>query len=53
MGKNSINKWYGKLQIKRTDVKNEVVTTIHVDFVKDQDIVRPALAALADRLGNN
>ncbi|MBL7968443.1 MAG: IPT/TIG domain-containing protein [Prolixibacteraceae bacterium] len=47
-GKNGFNKWYGKLQIKLTDVKPDVQTTIRVDFVKNTNVSTPAISKLAD-----
>jgi hypothetical protein len=44
-GKNKPNKWYGKLQIKLTDVN--AATTIRVDFIKATSAVSPAVASMA------
>lgn len=44
-GKNSINKWYGKLQMKLSGVNG--ATTIRVDFVKSLSTSTPALTSLS------
>jgi hypothetical protein len=45
-GKNSINQWYGKLQIKLTGLTKSAPVTIRVDFVKTNTAVTPPLASL-------
>jgi hypothetical protein len=45
-GKNSINQWYGKLQIKLTGLIKSAPITIRVDFVKTSTAVTPALVSL-------
>jgi hypothetical protein len=45
-GKNSINRWYGKLQIKLTGLAQGTPVTIRVDFVKTAGASVPALAPL-------
>lgn len=42
-GKNTINKWYGKLQIKLTGVQKDVQTTIRVDFMQKNSVPVPDL----------
>ncbi len=44
-GKNKPNKWYGKLQIKLTDVN--AATTIRVDFLKATSAVSPVVSPMA------
>lgn len=44
-GKNRPNKWYGKLQIKLSDIS--AATTIRVDFVKSTSAVSPALTPMS------
>jgi hypothetical protein len=45
-GKNSINQWYGKLQIKLTGLVKAAPVTIRVDFVKNNLAVTPPLVNL-------
>jgi len=45
-GKNSINQWYGKLQIKLTGLTKSAPVTIRVDFVKTNTAVTPPLVSL-------
>ncbi len=45
-GKNSINKWYGKLQIKLTGLN--AATSIRVDFIKSQSTSTPPVSNLSD-----
>jgi hypothetical protein len=45
-GKNGINKWYGKLQIKLTGLN--AATSLRVDFVKSLSANTPALTNLSD-----
>ncbi|MBV5315009.1 MAG: IPT/TIG domain-containing protein [Prolixibacteraceae bacterium] len=52
-GKNSINKWYGKLQIKLTDVKKDALTTIRVDLTSNNSIVSPDLVLMDNWTTNN
>jgi len=47
-GKNSMNQWYGKLQIKLTGLTAAVPVTIKVDFVKSTSATTQALASLAN-----
>jgi hypothetical protein len=47
-GKNSINKWYGKLQIKLTDVKVGSENIIRVDFMKNTNISLPDLTGITN-----
>jgi hypothetical protein len=50
-GQNSPNRWYGKLQIKLSNVS--VPTKIRVDFVKIASQSTPALVGLTDWNSNN
>lgn len=45
-GKNSINQWYGKLQIKLTGLTKSAPVSIRVDFVKTNTAVTPPLVSL-------
>ena len=44
--KNGINKWYGKLQIKLADVKNDGLTTVRVDFTQNSSALAPDLISM-------
>ncbi len=52
-GKNSMNQWYGKLQIKLTGLPAAVPVTIKVDFVKSTSATTQALASLANWTTSN
>jgi hypothetical protein len=45
-GKNSINQWYGKLQIKLTGLAASTPVTVRVDFVKSTSTVVQPLIGL-------
>jgi len=47
-GKNSINQWYGKLQIKMTSLDAGIPVTVRVDFVKSTTTAIAPLVGLAD-----
>lgn len=38
-GKNGLNKWYGKLQIKLADVSKEEMTKIRIDFSSNKSVI--------------
>jgi hypothetical protein len=51
-GKNSFNKWYGKLQIKLTCPQTSLMT-LRIDFVKSASVIAPQLMKLTDWTAEN
>jgi hypothetical protein len=53
IGKNSVNKWYGKLQIKLANTGQQQTTTLRIDFSTSAVLNAPGLINLSDWTTSN